>query len=77
MSVNGGSDKAQLAMRFLKESLLSLFVVGVVLCLYFLAGVAVLLTVRGSRERGPKRESLRHFEVAADRNLRDRTHTTG
>ena len=30
-------------MRFLRESLLSFFVVGVVLCLYFLAGVAALL----------------------------------
>ena len=50
---------------------------GVVLCLYFLAGVAVLLTLRDSRDRGSKRENLRHFEIAADRNLRDRANTTG
>ena len=65
-------------MRFLRESLLSFFVVGVVLCLFFLAGVAVLLTVRDSRDRGSKREHLRHFEIAADRNLQEiRANTTG
>ena len=64
-------------MRFLRESLLSFFVVGVVLCLYFLAGVAVLLTFRDSRDRGSKRENLRHFGIAADRNLRNRAYTTG
>ena len=50
---------------------------GIVLCLYSLAAVAVLLTVRDSRDRGSKRENLRHFEIAADRNLGDRVHTTG
>jgi hypothetical protein len=33
-----------LTMRFLKESLLSFLVVGVVLCLYFVAAVAALFT---------------------------------
>jgi hypothetical protein len=64
-------------MRFFRESLLSIFVVGIVLCLYFLAAVAVLLTFRDSRDRGSKRESLHHFETATDRNLRDRANTTG
>ena len=58
-------------MRFFRESLLSFFVVGIVLCLYFLAAVAVLLTVRDSRDRGSKRENLRPFEIAAGRNLGD------
>jgi hypothetical protein len=34
-------------MRFLKESLLSFFVVGVVLSLYFVAAVAALFIARG------------------------------
>lgn len=64
-------------MRFIRESLLSFFVVGVALCFYFLAGIAVLLTVRDSRDRGSKRENLRHFQIAPDPNLRDRAQTTG
>ena len=64
-------------MRFLRESLFWFFVVGVVLCFYFLAGIAVLLTVGDSRDRKSKREDLHHFGIAADRNLQNRADTTG
>jgi hypothetical protein len=43
-------------MRLVKESLLSFFVVAIVLYFYFLAVVAVLHTVSDSRDRGSKRE---------------------
>jgi hypothetical protein len=54
-------------MRFLKESLLSFFVVGVVLSLYFLAAVAALFTLRDSLHRVREQKNLRHFEIAASR----------
>jgi CHASE3 domain sensor protein len=54
-------------MRFLKESLLSLFVMGVVLFLYFVAAAAVLLTLRDSLHRVREQKNLRHLEIAASR----------
>ncbi len=54
-------------MRLLKESLLSFFVVGVVLFLYFVAAVTVLLTLRDSLHRVRAQKNLRHFEIAASR----------
>ena len=51
-------------MKLLKESLLSFFVVGVVLWLYFVAAIVVLLTLH----RGRERENQRPFEIAADVN---------
>ena len=52
-------------MKFLKESLLSFFVVGVVLFLYFVAAVTVLLTLRDSLHRVREQKNLRHVEIAA------------
>jgi hypothetical protein len=48
------SAHALLAMRFLREMVLSLLVVGVVLCLYFVAAGTALLALSGfNREPQP------------------------
>ena len=59
----GGSN----AMRFLKESLLSFFVVGIVLSLYFVAAAAALF---GARDPMSIKLCERpcHFKIATDVN---------
>lgn len=63
-------------MSLLRETVLSLFVMGLVLYLYFVAAGAALLSLCGflSHRDGP--ETLHHFTVTVDVNLRDPTHTT-
>ena len=63
-------------MRFIKESLLSFFVVGVAVWLYFLAALAALLTIF-SFHRGREREIQRRLEIAAALNLRNRNPSIG
>ena len=63
-------------MRLLKESLLSLFVVGVVLSLYVLAAAAALFTARGLLPDKRLREPSAILKSGGV-NLRDLTHTMG
>jgi hypothetical protein len=60
-------------MRFLKESLLSFFVLGVVLWLYFVAAIVVLLSLH----RGREGQNQRDFETAAAFTVGNRTHSLG
>jgi hypothetical protein len=55
-------------MRFLKESLLSFLVVGILLYLYFLAAGAALFTFCGFVSHRGEPEALHHFKIAADVN---------
>ena len=53
-------------MRFLKESLLSFFVVGVVLALYFIAGVAALFKFCGFVSPGNEPGAVHQLRVLTD-----------
>lgn len=55
-------------MRLFKESLLSLFVVGVVLSLYFLAAGAALFNFYGFVSHRDKPEAVHHLKIAANVN---------
>lgn len=52
-------------MKFLKESLLSFFVIGLVLYLYVLAAGAELLNLCGFASSGGEPEAAQHFKIAA------------
>lgn len=54
-------------MRSIKESLLSLLVVGVVLCLYLLAAGAVLFGFSGLMSQRVKPVAAHHSKIARDR----------
>lgn len=53
-------------MRFIKESLLSFFVVTIVLSLYLLAAGAALFSFRGFVSHRDKPEAVRHFKIASN-----------
>jgi hypothetical protein len=64
-------------MRFLKESLLSLFVVAVVLYLYFVAAGAALLSLCGLLLPPDGLETLHHLKALTDVTSPNQIHTTG
>jgi hypothetical protein len=64
-------------MRFLRESLLSFFVVAVVLYLYFIAAGAALLSLWGFLLHRDGLETLHHLKVLRDVTSSNQIHTTG
>jgi hypothetical protein len=64
-------------MRFLKESLLSFFVVGVVLSLYFLAAGAALFSFCGFVSHRDKAEPAQHLKITANVTSLNQIHTIG
>ena len=64
-------------MRLLKESLLSFFVLGIVLCLYLLAGGVALFSLCGFVSQRGEPEAVRHFKIVTDATSRKQIHITG